>query len=110
HHDRLSSRCLGGIQETFMRRIMLFAFVALAAFAGAGSASAQDCFPPCREGYLCHQSQCVSACNPACEPGERCTSDGQCVSASASQPVPPAAAQPAPVTYSSQPDPYAPEA
>src|ERR1700690_1205196 len=44
-------------------------------------APAADCFPPCRQGYLCHAGQCILACNPACGAGQICTSQGQCVSA-----------------------------
>lgn len=60
----------------------------------AVAALAQDpeCFPACRDGYLCHLGQCISACNPACGEGERCTSAGECVAA-----VAPAPASPAPV-------------
>jgi hypothetical protein len=38
------------------------------------------CTPPCRTGYLCHQGQCVSACNPPCGEAEVCASTGECVS------------------------------
>jgi hypothetical protein len=53
------------------------------------AAFAQDpaCVPPCREGFLCHQGACISACNPECPPGERCTADARCV---ADAPPPPA--------------------
>jgi hypothetical protein len=27
------------------------------------------CFPACRDGYLCHLRQCISACNPPCAAG-----------------------------------------
>lgn len=40
----------------------------------------QTCVPECRTGYVCHQSQCISACNPACEANELCTAAGECVS------------------------------
>lgn len=54
------------------------------AFAVAASfalpASAEDCVPACRPGYLCHQAVCISACNPACEDGTLCSPAGQCVS------------------------------
>lgn len=36
------------------------------------------CTPPCRDGYFCHQGQCLSSCNPPCAPGERCM-NGDCV-------------------------------
>src|SRR5689334_22006718 len=39
------------------------------------------CFPACRVGFVCHQGQCVSACNPACAPHEVCNAAGECVSA-----------------------------
>jgi hypothetical protein len=37
------------------------------------------CFPACRSGFLCHERQCISACNPQCAPGQQCTDDGRCV-------------------------------
>jgi len=46
---------------------------------------ANECLPACRSGYVCLQSQCVSACNPPCGTGEVCegSTDGRarCVSA-----------------------------
>jgi len=36
------------------------------------------CTPSCRVGFMCQQGQCVSACNPACAAGERCTAAAQC--------------------------------
>jgi len=51
-----------------------------------------ECFPPCRSGFLCHQGQCISRCNPLCPDGQICTDDGQCEPsvqpAPALQPVP----------------------
>jgi hypothetical protein len=87
-----------------MRRLMFFA-VALTALAPSVAARAQDCFPPCRDGYLCHRGQCVSACNPVCGADERCTSDGQCVSQSSAATAPPAhsGAATAPPAQSSYP-------
>ena len=38
-----------------------------------------ECVPSCRDGYVCVEGQCVSACNPPCEPGQICTGSGQCV-------------------------------
>lgn len=46
---------------------------------------AQDCGPSCRDGYLCHQGQCIAACNPPCAEGEQCVGDGQCVAAAAQE-------------------------
>jgi len=40
-----------------------------------------ECFPACRPGFLCHQGQCVSACNPPCGPGTLCSPQAECVSA-----------------------------
>lgn len=71
-----------------------FAFVAAYVLFGANALAADespeptpqasvgtDCFPTCRTGYVCHQAQCVSICNPACTNGERCTSAGECAKA-----------------------------
>lgn len=42
-----------------------------------------DCFPECREGYVCSQrNECVSACNPVCPAGEMCWG-GNCVAEAA---------------------------
>jgi hypothetical protein len=30
--------------------------------------TANTCYPPCRPGYICHNGQCVSMCNPPCPP------------------------------------------
>ena len=46
----------------------------------AAPPAGQDaCFPPCRKSYVCVRGQCVSACNPPCSAGERCTAEGECV-------------------------------
>lgn len=37
------------------------------------------CLPSCRSGFTCVGGQCVSACNPLCTAGERCTSEGECI-------------------------------
>jgi hypothetical protein len=55
---------------------------------------ASTCFPACRAGYLCHEGQCVSACNPPCAASEVCTSTGAC-EAAPSAVAPPAASAPA---------------
>jgi hypothetical protein len=47
-------------------------------------ARAADCVPSCRDGFLCHQGQCIEACNPPCAEGELCTGEGQCVAATSS--------------------------
>lgn len=41
---------------------------------------ANECFPSCRSGYVCHRGECVSACNPPCPSGKTCTDAGRCVS------------------------------
>lgn len=53
-----------------------------------GAAAQTECFPACREGYACVEGQCVSACNPPCAQGERCTAQAECVPGS-SQTMPP---------------------
>jgi hypothetical protein len=75
-------------------RVALFAG-ALTWLAGAAGARAQTtasgaaCFPACRAGYLCHEGQCVSACNPPCGVGETCTAAGECRAAVLIAPAPP---------------------
>lgn len=71
----------------------------------ATAPAAAECFPECRKGYLCHQGQCVSRCNPRCADGETCLDDGICQAAS-----PPPAATPAleaPATAAAEPAPAA---
>ncbi len=47
--------------------------------APAGKAPAEkSCVPACRTGYVCVEGRCVSACNPPCEKGQRCTAKGEC--------------------------------
>jgi len=47
--------------------------------APAGKAPAEKtCLPACRTGYVCIEGDCVSACNPPCDKGERCTTKGEC--------------------------------
>jgi hypothetical protein len=41
-----------------------------------------QCFPKCRAGFICHNGQCISLCNPPCPEGMLCTSDMTCVPAS----------------------------
>ncbi|MFW6050711.1 MAG: hypothetical protein ACODAU_06025 [Myxococcota bacterium] len=48
---------------------------------GRGDGGSGQCVPPCRSGHLCHEGRCVSACNPPCPQGERCTPQGRCVPA-----------------------------
>ena len=65
-----------------MERIagMGIALVAAAAALGTSNlAWAQKCVPDCRDGFVCVEGKCVSACNPACADGERCSGDGFCV-------------------------------
>lgn len=51
-----------------------------AALPATAAAQQGDCYPPCRAGFLCHQGQCVSACNPPCAASELCAPTGECVS------------------------------
>ena len=44
----------------------------------SSTAVAQECFPECRDGYLCHEGQCIESCNPPCKDGKVCTKGGQC--------------------------------
>lgn len=56
----------------------------------AMAATAGACFPECRSGYTCHESQCISLCNPACDAGEICTAAGTCEVRSVAPAAPPA--------------------
>jgi hypothetical protein len=56
---------------------------------------AQECVPTCRTAYVCIDGQCVSACNPPCEAGEKCTPEGSCEAAAPAPAPPPAQAAPA---------------
>jgi hypothetical protein len=38
-----------------------------------------SCVPNCRSGFICHERQCISKCNPICTPNEKCTDNGMCV-------------------------------
>lgn len=50
----------------------------LASACGNATSPAPPCEPACRPGFVCLRGTCVSACNPACAMGERCTSAGTC--------------------------------
>ncbi len=50
--------------------------------AGSRPPQQKECFPRCRQGYVCHQGNCVSACNPPCPQGQQCTAQGTCVTTS----------------------------
>ena len=39
---------------------------------------APPCVPSCREGFVCINAQCVSACNPPCASNQICTAAGVC--------------------------------
>lgn len=71
--------------KTRVRGIVVLAGV-LGIFGTSSWVEAQSCVPDCRQGYVCHQGSCVSACNPPCANGERCTEDVVCV-AEAEQPA-----------------------
>lgn len=64
---------------------LAFALLGASLFAGCDSAPADTdagdavCAPTCRSGFVCIAGDCVSACNPACGPGETCTSEGECL-------------------------------
>ncbi|MFW6050286.1 MAG: hypothetical protein ACODAU_03885 [Myxococcota bacterium] len=81
-----------------MKRLGCAAAIVVASWAVGGAAQAQEqppeqgteeCVPRCRSGFVCHQGQCVSACNPPCAEGERCSSDGECVPAEGAPPPQP---------------------
>ncbi|MBL8679918.1 MAG: FG-GAP repeat protein [Myxococcales bacterium] len=45
----------------------------------AATPTPAPCEPSCRTGFVCVRGACVSACNPACAAGERCTAEATCV-------------------------------
>jgi hypothetical protein len=62
--------------------------------AEAPSSGSAECFPTCREGFVCHQGQCVSECNPPCPRGQVCVQGQYCEpseGAGAYEPPPPGA-------------------
>lgn len=48
------------------------------AIASAAPAVARVCEPDCSPGFTCLRGVCVSACNPLCGAGERCSADRIC--------------------------------
>ncbi len=41
--------------------------------------NSQECYPSCRSGFVCHNGNCISKCNPACPDGQKCTDSGDCI-------------------------------
>ncbi|MBN1758377.1 MAG: hypothetical protein JW863_08680 [Chitinispirillaceae bacterium] len=41
--------------------------------------SADECYPPCRTGFLCHRGECIERCNPPCPDGTRCNARAECI-------------------------------
>lgn len=79
-----------------MSRTFLLGLI-LSCAAGVGTARAEsECFPACREGFLCHEGRCVSACNPPCAQGEVCTAERTCVAQSGATDPPPPVESPPP--------------
>ncbi|MFW5924994.1 MAG: hypothetical protein ACOC9O_02365 [Myxococcota bacterium] len=68
-----------------------------------------SCVPACRSGYVCRQGECVSACNPPCADGERCTGWAECEPARGAAEAPgsshgPPSQQPAQAPRGQQPE------
>ncbi len=51
----------------------------------------KECVPPCSPGYLCLEGICIEACNPRCQPSERCTAERICVDRQVQSPQSPPA-------------------
>jgi hypothetical protein len=66
---------------------LLLAASTMAAQEAAPVPAAQECFPKCRSGYLCHEGACITGCNPACADDEKCTAEGECVAKATPTPV-----------------------
>ncbi len=78
-------------------RLRDLTFILLLALAPRPVVAAPACAPACREGFTCLQGKCVTACNPPCAAGERCTADLRCLPAETlAQPVRPAPVAPPP--------------
>lgn len=59
--------------------VALFTFVAASLVSTVSSLARAECFPACRNGFVCNKAdQCVSECNPPCTNGESCQK-GACV-------------------------------
>lgn len=66
----------------------LFVLLGVFAIFGANNrVEAQSCVPECRQGYICHQGSCVSACNPPCAQGELCTAEHECLAIKVAPPA-----------------------
>jgi len=53
-----------------------------------------DCFPACREGFVCSEARCVSVCNPPCPSDQVCVEGRSCeygppASGAVHEPLPP---------------------
>ena len=46
--------------------------------APAAAPTPVQCFPACREGFVCYQGRCISSCNPPCPHGEVCIEGRRC--------------------------------
>ena len=58
---------------------LVLLFTLLQASPALSSETSTACFPTCRDGYFCHEGQCVSKCNPGCDSDELCSNEGKCV-------------------------------
>lgn len=90
---RMSPHC-GGLLKLltgFLSIALIFGFTAKRAFAqenglaqtgGEPTAPVEagiTCVPECRVGFLCHEGECKSLCNPPCPDGETCSQDKTCI-------------------------------
>ncbi|MET0592184.1 MAG: hypothetical protein ABW133_05765 [Polyangiaceae bacterium] len=55
---------------------------------GPPATGGSECFPACRQGYVCHLRQCISACNPPCPSGQTCVAGQRCEMILSSSPIP----------------------
>jgi hypothetical protein len=89
------------LRESLRRVPLVLTFFFVVRAAQAQEQPPAACFPDCRPGFICHEGQCVSACNPPCGESEMCTADALCVAKPAAAPAP----APAPVASAPPPAP-----
>ena len=63
------------ITEDLCKTAIIFGLLSVQLFAQ----DTLNCYPPCRSGYVCHNGECISRCNPLCPSGQECNQNGDCI-------------------------------